>query len=171
MVCLKAHDKSSNMRRTARQLLVNLHWLLIDLRIDLKTIFLKVFIKRIFCYLIETKTSIKTLSFGSLRNRVHICIPTTWIGRHDPPLQGLRCCRRLVKHFNISGSELVAGSTSIKSTVRTRFRVPRGKGVGNATVCDGIAVACSVVVYVKVVSVTKGWSPIRTCVNSVTVTT
>ena len=64
------------MRRTARQLLVNLHWLLIDLRIDLKTIFLKVFIKRIFCYLIETKTSIKTLSFGSLLNRVHICIYT-----------------------------------------------------------------------------------------------
>ena len=57
MVCLKAHDKSSNMRR--KQLLVNLYWLLIDLRIDFKIIFLTVFIKRICCYLIETKTSIK----------------------------------------------------------------------------------------------------------------
>ena len=171
MVCLKAHDKSSNMRRTARQLLVNLHWLLIDLRIDLKTIFLKVFIKRIFCYLIETKTSIKTLSFGSLRNRVHICIPTAWIGRHDPPLQGLRCCRRLVKHFNISGSELVAGSTSIKSTGRTRCRVPRGEGVGGATVGVRMAVTCSVVVYEQVVSSTKDWSVVGTCVNSVTVMT
>ena len=72
MVCLKAHDKSSNMRRTARQLLVNLHWLLIDLRIDLKTIFLKVFIKRIFCYLIETKTSIKTLLWESTKPRPYM---------------------------------------------------------------------------------------------------
>ena len=44
MVCLKRHDKSSNMRRT--QLLVNLHWLLIDLRIDFKIIFLPVFVKK-----------------------------------------------------------------------------------------------------------------------------
>ena len=46
------HDK----RRT--QLLVNLHWLLIDLRIDFKRIFLTVFIKTICYYLIETKTPI-----------------------------------------------------------------------------------------------------------------
>ena len=44
MVCLKGHDKNSNMRRT--QLLVNLHWLLIDLRIDFKIIFLPVFINK-----------------------------------------------------------------------------------------------------------------------------
>ena len=35
----------------------------------------------------------------------------------------------------------------------------------------GYAVACSVFVYVKVVSSTKGWSDIGTCVNSVTVVT
>jgi len=92
-----------------------------------------------------------------------------WVGRCDLPLQGLSCC--LVKHFNISGKEVVAGSTCIKSTEVTRCRVPRGEGVGNFTVGVGIAVACSVVGYVEVVSVTKGWSPIRTCVNSFTVTT
>ena len=94
---------------------------------------------------------------------------SAWIGRRDLPLQGLSCC--LVKHFNISGSELVAGSTCIKSTGRVRRRVPKGEEVGVATVSVGIAVACSVVVYVQVVSVTKGWSLIRTCVNSFTITT
>ena len=67
-------------------------------------------------------------------------------GSRDLPLQGLSCC--LVKHFNISGSELEAGSTCIKSTGVTRCRVPRGEGVGVATVSVGIAVACSVVGYV-----------------------
>ena len=155
------------MRRT--QLVVNLHWLLIDLRIDFKSNFLTVFIEIICYFLIETKTLIKKLSFGSLRNLVHVCIYTAWVGRRDLPLQGLSCC--LVKHFNISGSELVAGSTCIKSTGRVRRRVPRGEEVGVATVRLGIAVACSVVGYVQVVSVTKGWPPIRACVNSFTVTT
>ena len=71
---------------------------------------------------------------------------SAWIGRRDLPLQGLSCC--LVKHFNISGSELVAGSTCIKSTGITRCRVPRGEQVGVATVGVGIAVACSVAGYV-----------------------
>ena len=70
---------------------------------------------------------------------------SAWIGRRDPPLQGLSCC--LVKHFNISGNEFVARSTCIKSTGVTRCRVPRGEGVGVATVGVGIAIACSVVVY------------------------
>ena len=42
-----------------------------------------------------------------------------------------------------------------------------GEVVGVATVAVGIAVACSVVGYIQVVSVTKGWSVIGTCVNSV----
>ena len=155
------------MRRT--QLVVNLHWLLIDLRIDSKSNFLTVFIEIICYFLIETKTLIKKLSFGSLRNLVHVCIYTAWVGRRDLPLQGLSCC--LVKHFNISGSEFVAGSTCIKSTGPTRCRVPRGEGVGVATVGVGIAVACSVAVYVQVVSSTKGWSVVGTYVNSVTVMT
>ena len=50
-------------------------------------------------------------------------------------------------------------------------QVPRGEVVGVATVGVGIAVTCSVVVYVQVVSVTKGWSVPGTCVNSFTVTT
>ena len=63
MVCLKAHDKSANVRRTQLHgncfvtllpkscpvLLVKLPWLLIDLRIDFK---------RNCYYLIETKISI-----------------------------------------------------------------------------------------------------------------
>ena len=94
---------------------------------------------------------------------------SAWISRRDLPLQGLSCC--LVKHFNISGSEFVAGSTCIKSTGQTRCRVPRGEGVGRVTVGVGIAVACSVVGYVQVVSFTKGWSLTRTCGNSSFVTT
>ena len=110
---------------------MNLHWLLNDLRIDFK---------RICYYLIETKTSLcKTLSLGSLRNRVHICIYTAWVGRRDLPLQGLSCC--LVKHFNISGSEGVI------------CRVPMGERVGVATTSVGITVACSVVGYVQVMYV------------------
>ena len=97
------------------------------------------------------------------------CIYTAWISRRDLPLQGLSCC--LVKHFNISGSEVAAGSTCIKSTGATRCRVPRGEGVGVATVCVGITVTSSVVVYVQVVSATKRWSVVGTRVNSVTVTT
>ena len=69
MVCLKAHDKSSNVRRTQLHvaivlllfcpspvilyqpvLLMNLYWHLIDLRIDFE---------RICYYLIEKKTSIQ----------------------------------------------------------------------------------------------------------------
>ena len=110
-----------------------------------------------------------TISFGNLLNRVHICIYTAWIGRRDLPLQGLSCC--LVKHFNISESEFVAGSTCIKSTGITRCRVPRREGVGDATVGVGIAFACSVVGYVQVVSATKGWSVAGTRVNSGTVMT
>ena len=93
-----------------------------------------------------------------------------WIGgRRDRPLQGLSCC--LVKHFNISGSEVGIGSTCIKSTGNVKCRVPRWEGVGVATFGVGIAVACSVVGYVQVVSSTKHWSPIRTCVYSFTVIT
>ena len=65
----------------------------------------------------------------------------------------------------------MAGSTCIKSTGVTRCRVPSGEGVGVATACVGIAVACSVVGYVQVVSVTKVWSHAGTCVNSFTVIT
>ena len=130
-------------------LLVNLHWLLNDLRIDFK---------RICHYLIQ-----------SLLNRVHICIYTAWVGRRDLPLQGVSCC--LVKHFNISGSEVDTGSTCIKSTGRVICRVPMGERVGVATTSVGIAVACSVVGYVQVVCSTKGWSVSGTRVYSGTVTT
>ena len=71
---------------------------------------------------------------------------SAWIYRRDNFYRVLSCC--LVKHFNISGRECVAGSTCIKSTGATRCRVPRGEGVGVATVGVGIAVACSVVGYV-----------------------
>ena len=95
---------------------------------------------------------------------------SAWIGgRRDLPLQGLSCC--LVKHFNISGSEVGTGSTCIKSTGSVKCRVPRGEGVGVTTFGVGIAVACSVVGYVQVVSSTKHWSPIGTCVYSFTVIT
>ena len=118
----------------------------------------------------KRKPPFKTQSFGSLLNRVHICIYTAWFGRRDLPLQGLSCC--LVKHFNISGSEVDTGSTCIKSTRATRCRVPRGERVEVATVGVGIAVACSVVGYVQVVaSCTKDWSVTGTCQNSVTVMT
>ena len=66
---------------------------------------------------------------------------------------------------------MVAGSTCIKSTGITRCRVPRGEGVGGATVGVRMAVTCSVVVYEQVVSATKDWSVVGTCVNSVTVMT
>ena len=92
---------------------------------------------------------------------------SAWISRRDLPLQGLSCC--LVKHFNISESEFVG--SCIKLTGRVRCRVPRGEGVGPATVSVGIAVTSSVVVYVQVVSATKRWSVVGTRVNSVTVTT
>ena len=94
---------------------------------------------------------------------------SAWIYRRDNFYRVLSCC--LVKHFNISGNEVDTGSTCIKSTGVTRCRVPRGEGVGVATVGVGIAVACSVVRYAQIVSVTKGWPPIRTCVYSSTVTT
>ena len=117
----------------------------------------------------KQKPPFKTLFFGSLRNRVHRCIYTAWVGRRDLPLQGLSCC--LVKHFNISGSEVGTGSTCIKSTARVRCRVPRGEGVGVAAVGVGVTVACSVVGYVQVESSTKHWSVTGTCVYSWTVTT
>ena len=116
---------------------------------------------------LKQKPPFKTRSFGSLRNRVHIRIYTAWICRRDPPLQGLNCC--LVKHFNISGSEIVG--SCIKSTGSSRCRVPRGEGVAEVTVGVGIAVNCSVVGYVQVFSRTKGWSVTGTCVNSVIVMT
>ena len=65
----------------------------------------------------------------------------------------------------------MAGSTRIKSTGGTRCRVPKGVGVGGATVGVGIVVACSVVVYEQVVSSTKDWSVTGTCEYSGTVTT
>ena len=146
-----------------KQLLVNPHWLLIDLRIDFKRILFKVFIKRICCYLIETKTSIwNTFLWDSTKPRPYMYLYSAWIGGHDLPIQGLSCW--FVKHFNISGSEVDTGSTCKKSTVRSR--VPRGVGVGHATKGVGISVACSVVGYVQVVSYTKGWSVIRTWENS-----
>ena len=119
----------------------------------------------------KRKPPFKTISFGSLRNRVHIwCIYTAWIGRRDLPLQGLSCC--LVKHFNISGSEVDTGSTCIKSTGVTRCRVPRGERVAVATVGVGMTIACSVARYVQVeTSWTKDWSVIGTCAYSVTVLT
>ena len=94
---------------------------------------------------------------------------SAWICRRDNFYRVLSYC--LVKHFNISGSEVDTGSTCIKSTGRGRCRVPSGEVVTVATVCVGIAVACSVVVYVQVVSVTKGWSVPGTCVYGVTVVT
>ena len=94
---------------------------------------------------------------------------SAWISRRDLPLQGLSCC--LVKHFNISGSEEGTRSTCIKSTGMTRCRVARGEGVGVATVCVGIAVTCSVVIYAQVVSSSKGWSVTGTWENSFTVMT
>ena len=94
---------------------------------------------------------------------------SAWICRRDNFYRVLSCC--LVKHFNISGSEVDTGSTCIKSTGRGRCRVPSGEVVTVATVCVGIAVACSVVRYAQIVSATKGWSPIRTCAYSGTVTT
>ena len=60
----------------------------------------------------------------------------------------------------------------IKLTGSVICRVPRGEGVGVATECVGIAVACSVVGYLQVVSSrTKGWSVTGTCVNSLPVMT
>ena len=95
---------------------------------------------------------------------------SAWIGgRRDLPLQGLSCC--LVKHFNISGSEVDTGSTCIKSTGRVICRVPMRERVGVATTSVGIAVACSVVGYVQVLCSTKGWSVSGTRVYSGTVTT
>ena len=127
-------------------------------------------IKKICYYLIETKTAIlNTFLWESTKPRPYMYLYSAWISRRDLPLQGLSCC--LVKHFNISGSEVHTGSTCIKSTGRKRCRVAGGEGVGVATVGGGIAVACSVVGYVQAVSCTKGWSPIRTCENSLTVIT
>ena len=56
-------------------------------------------------------------------------------------------------------------------TGRVIWRVPRGEGVGPATVGVGIAVVSSVAGYVQVVSSTKGWSVTGPCVNSGTVMT
>ena len=140
-------------------LLVNIHWLLIDVRI----------LKGKVITWLKPKPPFKTLSFGSLRNRVHICIYTAWISRRDLSLQGLSCC--LVKHLNVSGSEVDTGSTCIKSTGRVICRVPMRERVGVATTSVGIAVACSVVGYVQVVCSTKGWSVSGTRVYSGTVTT
>ena len=127
-------------------------------------------IKKICYYLIESKTAIlNTFLWESTKPRPYMYLYSASISRRDLPLQGLSCC--LVKHFNISGGEFVAGSTCIKSTGRKRCRVPRGEGVGVATVRLGTSVACSVAGYVQVVSATKSWSVVGTCVNSVTVIT
>ena len=76
--------------------------------------------------LLKRKHPFNSLSFGSLLNRVHICIYTAWIGRRDLPLPGLSCC--LVKYFNISGSELVAGSTRIKICRNNQMQSTQGGG-------------------------------------------
>ena len=55
-------------------------------------------------------------------------------------------------------------------TGRVQCRVSRRSVVVVATIGVGVAVACSVVGYVQVVS-SKGWSVTGTRVNSVTVTT
>ena len=120
--------------------------------------------KRICYYLIETKT----FPLG-VYEAASMCIYTVWIGRRDLPSQGLSCC--LVKHFNISGSEFEPGYTCIKSTGSIRCRVPRGEGVGVATVDVGFAFTCSVVGYEQVVSTTKDWSVKGPCVYSGTVMT
>ena len=125
-------------------------------------------IKKICYYLIESKTAIlNTFLWESTKPHPHMYLYSTSISRRDLPLQVLSCC--LVKHFNISGNEFVG--SCIKSTGRKRCRVPRGEGVGVATARLGISVACSVAGYVQVVSATKSWSVVGTCVNSVTVIT
>ena len=129
----------------------------------------KLILKAFVITLLKRKHPFNSLSFGSLLNRVHMCIYTAWIGRRDLALQGLSCC--LVKYFNIGRSECVAGSTSIKSAGRRRCRVPRGEGVGVTTVGVGTAAACSVVGYVQVGPFTKGWSVSGTSVHSVSVFT
>ena len=76
--------------------------------------------------------------------------------------QDLSCC--LVKHFNISGIEFVAGSICEKTTRSGRlgFRVPRGEGVGDPTYGVGIY---SVISYNQIVF-TKVWSSVSTRVYS-----
>ena len=64
----------------------------------------------------------------------------------------------LVEHFNISGSELVASASCIKSAERTRWELPWGEVVSVATMSVRISVARSVVWYVDVESKTKCWS-------------
>ena len=78
------------------------------------------------------------------------------------------CC--LVEHFNISGSECV-GSSIKRTQIRFIWSVPRGEGVGIATVGVGKAGACSVVFYAQVgpFTTTEGWSVSGTYVNSGTV--
>ena len=70
----------------------------------------------------------------------------------------------LVKHFNISGTEVVA--SCIKSAGRTRWRIPWGEVVSDTTISVRISVACSVVWYEDVVSTTKYWSVSRTSIYS-----
>ena len=101
------------------------------------------------------------ISFLVLPNQVR----ESWLSQQTSLHNTLSCC--LVEHFNISGSEFVG--SCIKLTGVTRCRVPRGEGVGAATV--GVGIASSIIGYPPVVSSSKRWSPIRTCVNSVTVTT
>ena len=166
MVCLKAHDKSSTRAEHSFLLIFSGSWTISEMILkNFLTFFL---IKKICYYLIKTKTAIlNTFLWESTKPRPYMYLYSAWISRRDLPLQGLSCC--LVKHFNISGSEFVG--SCIKSTGRKRCRAHMGARVGVATVGVGIAVACSVVGYVQVVSFTKGWSPTRTCVNSFTVTT
>jgi len=73
----------------------------------------------------------------------------------------------LVKHFNISGSEVIASSSRIKSARITRWRIPWGEMVSVATVGARILVSRSVVWYVDVVSATKCWSVSRTSIYSI----
>ena len=74
----------------------------------------------------------------------------------------------LVKHFNISGSELVASPSCIKSAGTTWWGIPWGEVVSVATISVRISVARRVVWYVDVVSATKWWSVSRTSIYSST---
>ena len=172
MICLREHDKSSNVHRT------QLHGNCVAVTLLPKS-----------CHIIPACSSgesslapdrspnwfqsnflhLKYFPLGLYTKLHRICIYTAWIGRRDLPLQGLSC--GLIKHFNISGREEDTGSTCIKFTSPIRFRVPRGEGVGVATAGIGIAVACSVVGYVQVMCSTKSWSGHGTCVNSAIVLT
>ena len=73
----------------------------------------------------------------------------------------------IVEHFNITGSEVAASPSCIKSAGSKRWRIPWGEMVSVATGCARISVAHSVVWYVEVTSATKCWPVTRTSIYSV----